>query len=144
MGGANQYDCPEGKYNNLATLSFQSEELAIKNFFHNTATVGPKALMLYFVLFFFLAVTTYGIAVPSGLFVPCILMGCAYGRMLGEAMRDHLSDTVNPGVYALIGAASMLGGVTRMTISLTVILLETTNDIQYLLPIMITLMVAKW
>lgn len=38
----------------------------------------------------------------------------------------------------------MLGGVTRMTVSLTVILLETTQDIQYLLPIMLTLIVSKW
>ena len=38
----------------------------------------------------------------------------------------------------------MLGGVTRMTISLTVILLETTNDMQYLIPIMLTLMISKW
>ena len=35
-------------------------------------------------------------------------------------------------------------GVTRMTISLTVILLETTNNIKYLLPIMIVLMIAKF
>lgn len=51
---------------------------------------------------------------------------------------------VFPGTYALIGAASMLGGVTRMTVSLTVILLETTQDIQYLLPIMTVLIVSKW
>jgi CBS domain-containing protein len=38
----------------------------------------------------------------------------------------------------------MLGGVTRMTVSLTVILLETTQDIQYLLPIMTVLIVSKW
>ena len=31
-----------------------------------------------------------------------------------------------------------------MTISLTVILIESTNNIQYGLPIMITLMIAKW
>ena len=34
-----------------------------------------------------------------------------------------------PGTYAFIGATAMLGGMTRMTVSLTVILLETTNDI---------------
>jgi len=53
-------------------------------------------------------------------------------------------DSIRPGTYALIGATAMLGGVTRMTISLTVILLETTNNIKYLLPIMIVLMIAKF
>lgn len=32
----------------------------------------------------------------------------------------------------------MLGGVTRMTISLTIILVETTNDIQYLVRLVAT------
>ena len=46
-----------------------------------------------------------------------------------------LRTAVHPGTYALLGAACMLGGMARMTISLTIILLETTNDIQYLLPV---------
>lgn len=38
----------------------------------------------------------------------------------------------------------MLGGVVRMTISLAVILLESTADLQFGLPIMLTLMTARW
>ncbi|MBN3289333.1 CLCN6 protein, partial [Polypterus senegalus] len=53
-------------------------------------------------------------------------------------------DHVYSGTFALVGAASFLGGVVRMTISLTVILIESTNEITYGLPIMITLMVTKW
>ena len=41
-------------------------------------------------------------------------------------------------------AVSMLGGLTRMTISLTIVMVESTNDIQYGLPIMMSLMVCKW
>ncbi len=83
--------------------------------------------------------------VPAGLFVPCILCGSAFGRLIGEGVQSWADDdSIRPGTYALIGATAMLGGVTRMTISLTVILLETTNNIKYLLPIMIVLMIAKF
>lgn len=77
-----------------------------------------------------------GISVPSGLFVPCILVGSGYGRLIGELIKTHYSY-IDPGVYALVGATSMLGGVTRMTISLAVILVETTGNLRFLLPIML-------
>ena len=80
---------------------------------------------------------------PSGLFVPCMLTGSAIGRLAGELLRLLGASGVDPGLYALVGAAGMLGGVTRMTISLTVILLEVSSDIQLLMPIMIAILCAK-
>ena len=48
-----------------------------------------------------------------------------------------------PGTYALIGAASFLGGVVRMTISLTAILIESTNELSLGLPVMISILVRQ-
>lgn len=57
---------------------------------------------------------------------------------------DYIDDSVNPGNYALIGAASQLAGFSRMTISLTVIVVELTNEMTYLLPIMLTITISQW
>ena len=50
---------------------------------------------------------------------------------------------IDPGACALIGAAAFFGGVSRLTIALTVIMIEITNDVRFLLPIMLSVMVAK-
>lgn len=47
-----------------------------------------------------------------------------------------------PGTYTLIGAASFMGGVVRMTISLTAILIESTNELSLGVPIMLSVLVC--
>ena len=44
----------------------------------------------------------------------------------------------------MVGAAAVLSGVTRMTVSLVVIMFELTGGITYIVPIMVSVMVAKW
>ena len=51
---------------------------------------------------------------------------------------------VTPGLYAMIGAAAALGGVTRMTVSLVVIMFELTGGLSYIVPIMVAVMISKW
>ncbi|XP_061543047.1 H(+)/Cl(-) exchange transporter 6-like [Phycodurus eques] len=139
-----QYFCSNKTYNDMATLFFNPQEAAIHQLFHQDGTFSPVTLSVFFLLYFLLACWTYGVSVPSGLFVPSLLCGAAYGRLVANILKVKLGMDIYAGTFALIGAASFLGGVVRMTISLTVILIESTNEITYGLPIMITLMVAKW
>ena len=43
----------------------------------------------------------------------------------------------------VVGAAAMLGGVTRMTISITVLAMEGTAALQLIVPLMLAVFVAK-
>ncbi|XP_015192529.1 H(+)/Cl(-) exchange transporter 6 isoform X1 [Lepisosteus oculatus] len=139
-----QFFCRNKTYNDMAALFFNPQEVAIHQLFHQDGTFSPETLTIFFVLYFLLACWTYGVSVPSGLFVPSLLCGAAYGRLVANILKTNIGLDIYAGTFALIGAASFLGGVVRMTISLTVILIESTNEISYGLPIMITLMVAKW
>jgi len=149
------FQCVPGKeYNEVASLIFTEPDTAIKQLFHfreagasDNSTFSSGALFFFFVPYIAMATITYGIAVPSGLFVPSLLSGAAFGRLVGHLLHklDHTSGTfADSGTYALIGAAAVLGGMARMTISLTVILLEATGDMQYVLPLMLTLMAARF
>jgi chloride channel 7 len=95
-----------------------------------------------------MATVVYGIAVPSGLLVPSLLSGAAFGRLCGHLLHklDHTNDTfADSGTYALMGAAAVLGGsMSCLTICLTVMLLEATGDMQYVLPLVLTLMAARF
>ncbi|CAM6118423.1 unnamed protein product [Calypogeia fissa] len=140
------FHCPSGHYNDLATLFFNTNDDAIRNLF---STGTPKefslsSLMIYFVSSYMLALMTYGIAVPSGLFVPAILCGATYGRATGMVMTSTFgAGGLDEGVFALLGAASFLGGSMRMTVSICIILLELTNSLLLLPLIMVVLLVSK-
>eukprot|EP00054_Salpingoeca_dolichothecata_P002909 m.24465 g.24465 ORF g.24465 m.24465 type:complete len:784 (+) comp13387_c0_seq1:82-2433(+) len=139
-----QYFCDDDEYNDMATLAFNPLEAAIHQLFHLEADFSLVSCFLFFLLMFFNGCITYGTMIPSGLFVPALVTGAAYGRFIGEFFKRYTDHTTYRGTYALIGAAAFLGGVVRMTISLTVILMEATNEVSFGLPIMVTLLVAKW
>lgn len=74
---------------------------------------------------------------------PASPLGMILSHLLAFFLHSYIGlGHIYSGTFALIGAAAFLGGVVRMTISLTVILIESTNEITYGLPIMITLMVS--
>lgn len=80
--------------------------------------------------------------VPAGLFLPGILIGCALGRMVGLFIENDIIQEIHPSTYAIIGAASILAGYTRLSFSLAVIMLETTENVGLFLPIICALFVS--
>jgi len=56
----------------------------------------------------------------------------------GACAAQDGGSCVTPGLYAMVGAAAMLGGVTRMTVSLVVIMFELTGGVRYIVPLMVT------
>jgi chloride channel 3/4/5 len=60
--------------------------------------------------------------------------------------KVHVLDSLFSfkGIYAIVGAAAVLGGVTRMTVCLVVIMFEVTGGLEYVLPVMVGVMMSKW
>eukprot|EP01041_Mallomonas_annulata_P003432 gene3432-6812_t len=147
-----RFQCKEGEYNELASLYMTSADTAMRQLMHYrefegtpyaTFTAGP--LLLFFIPYFLMAAITAGILCPAGLFVPTLLAGAAYGRLWGHIMNSIAPGYVaDSGTYALIGASALLGGMARMTISGTVIILEAAGNIAYLLPLMVTFFAARY
>ncbi|KAI0047762.1 hypothetical protein FA95DRAFT_1589022 [Auriscalpium vulgare] len=105
-----------------------------------------------------LTVVTFGIKLPAGIFIPTLGVGACAGRIVGIAVQyaqwrapdspmfascgGDLSCII-PGLYAMVGAAAALSGVTRTTVSLAVIMFELTDTLTYAVPVMLAVLVAK-
>ena len=106
-----------------------------------------------------LAEATFGLQIPAGIILPSMAIGALYGRAMGLVVQSWQHtypsawffsscqpdiECVTPGTFAIIGAASALGGVTRMTVSIVVITFELTGALTYVLPVMVAVMISKW
>lgn len=142
-GNYKKFQCPPGHYNDLASLIFNTNDDAVRNLFSkNTDSEFQRSSMLvFFITCYFLSIFSYGIVAPAGLFVPVIVTGASYGRFVGMLIGSR--SNLHHGLFAVLGAASFLGGSMRMTVSLCVIILELTNNLLLLPLIMLVLLVSK-
>lgn len=117
-------------------------------------------LTLALIFKFAITIFTFGMAVPTGLFIPSLVMGAIAGRIIGVLMEQIAfnypdlwifqnacstgENCMTPGLYAMVGAAAVLAGVTRMTVSLVVIMFELTGNADFIVPVMVAVMCSKW
>ncbi|KAK2595587.1 chloride channel [Conoideocrella luteorostrata] len=127
-----------------------------------TGTASARTIILLIfaaVLGFFLATITFGLQIPAGIILPSMAIGALTGRAVGIVMEIWVDNhpkffvfsscspdvpCITPGTYAIIGASAALAGVTRMTVSIVVIMFELTGALTYVLPIMVAVMISKW
>ncbi|GJD06560.1 H(+)/Cl(-) exchange transporter 3 [Galdieria sulphuraria] len=150
-------------FNECSDDSQELDDIAKKNEAYLCSVKNSKqvalALLVGTFLKLFTAVITFGIKLPTGIFIPSLTVGGLCGRLIGVLVKGSVTkypkfplfrecllstSCVSPAIYAVTGAAAMLGGVTRVSVSLVVIMIELTNGLHYLLPVMIAVLVSKW
>ena len=144
----------------LSHLFQECTESAPGNLCKNESWVSTFFLLvLSTIQGFFLTAYTFGTNIPAGLIMPSMVNGAFMGRAIGTLIQTWrlrnpgfiLFEScpvdgvcITPGVYALVGAASTLCGVTHLTVSTVVIMFELTGALNYVIPIMTGVMVSKW
>ena len=132
-----RWHCPEQQYSQMATL-FQSGQEGLIKFLLQLGSDRNEAISIpvlgwFLLVYYLLAVAIFGMSVPSGNFVPAMTIGAVMGRLIGEGIDNNTNyggEDFDAGKFALLGAAAVLSGVTRMTLALAVLLVEVAEDIE--------------
>lgn len=142
-GNFKKFQCAPDHYNDLASLFFNTNDDTIRNLYSagTDSAFNKNSILLFFVTSYFLGILSYGLVAPLGLFMPVILTGATYGRLIGMLMGSK--STLDNGLFAVLGSASLLSGSMRMTVSVCVILLELTNNLLLLPLVMLVVLISK-
>ncbi|SCV02826.1 LANO_0G00474g1_1 [Lachancea nothofagi CBS 11611] len=105
---------------------------------------------------------TFGVKVPAGIYVPSMVIGALFGRIFAMGF-DYLANMfpdfslfaqicnktstngvcIDLGIYAMISAGAFMAGITRMNVTLAVIIFELTSSYNYVVPISIAIAVSN-
>ncbi len=88
-------------------------------------------------------ILSIGSGIFGGLMSPSIFIGSFGGYWLGDVFAQF-GGNFDPRVFALVGSAAMLAGVTRAPLRSSIIIAELTHSYQLLLPILITSAVTAY
>lgn len=67
------------EYSPIASLLFNTEGGTIRAIMNNNLRTTFGEITGFICIWYFFTITTYGVTVPSGLFLPGIIIGCAIG-----------------------------------------------------------------
>jgi len=141
------WTCEDETFSPLASLTLVGEEGAIRHLLARDGTLNftPASLVIFLLAYFTACSLAMGLSLPAGTFVPNLLAGCCWGRLIGEvAVRTSLRDYCsNPGVVAAIGAGAQLGAWTRTSMAITCLIAEVTGDLSLVVPTLLSIALAR-
>ena len=137
-----RHGCAEGQYNPLASLMLNAPEPLIGTLFESRPDVLSAGVLVAFsMLYFFMLCIAYDASAVGGLFVPAMMIGASAGRCFAVLLRDT-GWVVQPSVFALVGASAVMGGITRYTLAIVVLMIEATQNTSLLPPICLAVVTA--
>ena len=137
-------NCPEGMINEIGSILLGSRDEAMNEILTDPTVFEARTLLTCGLTFYFLMLITFGIDIPSGMFMPTLITGSNLGGWAGIMIQRYIMPTINPATIALLGATGMLAGIQRSTVSLVVIMMEATGKIKVLIPLIVTVIVARY
>uniref|UniRef100_A0A3Q3J1J2 Chloride channel protein n=1 Tax=Monopterus albus TaxID=43700 RepID=A0A3Q3J1J2_MONAL len=106
-----------------------------------------SSLTFFLVMKMWMLVLACTLPVPAGYFMPVFVYGAALGRLVGEGtvllVGDLSQSSINPGGYALAGAAAYSGAVTH-TLSPALLAIEVTGQFSHAVPALLATVLANF
>ncbi|CAG01740.1 unnamed protein product, partial [Tetraodon nigroviridis] len=104
-------------------------------------------LAVFLLMKIWMLVLACTLPLPAGYFMPVFIYGAALGRLLGEGAASvtsgqKWSTSLNPGGYALVGAAAFSGAVTH-SLSPALLAIELTGQLSHAVPVLLATLLAN-
>lgn len=137
--------CGDHQVNDLGTLFWVPMDKFLKFMLHSPEYDAISVPHLFASLIFYLfgAILVFGTAIPSGLFIPAFAIGASFGRLVGLMHASITGSNLLITSFTFLGCAASLGGMTRVTISVAMIALESTQNFNASLYCFIAVIIAK-
>eukprot|EP00760_Papus_ankaliazontas_P031770 PhM_4_TR5448/c0_g1_i1/m.77757/K05016/CLCN7; chloride channel 7 len=151
--------CEGNSYNAFASLSIAPADDSLRLLFSRQTyeLLTYDVLCVHLFLYIVFACYSGGMFLAGGMMIPSLMIGALAGRIIGRATyfiidlhhpdqlktADGTPPWADPGLFALIGASAFMGGLSRLTFSLTVVMLELSGDLHQILHIALSILIAK-
>jgi chloride channel 7 len=135
------FGCPAGEYNQLATLLLNPPDQVGVNllFWEKSSAFSAATCLIAGIDYLLLLLLVFGSSISMGIFIPLLFVGGCFGRALGVLMDAGEAAKT----FAMVFSVAMLAGVTRILVSVTVIMMTATNASYLVSCFMVTTIFAR-